>query len=647
GGLYYLISRSLGSEFGGSLGVQLYLAQTVALSFYAIAFARGMLSVFAMFNIVVDEIIIAAFALIAFAIIAFIGARFVVKLQYLIFGVIILSLVSIFLGQGTVVNQELMAPATITFWVAFALFFPAVTGIDAGVGMSGNLKNAQRSLVRGTFTAIIITMIVYVTLAMKLTSVAPLSLLFSNPHVAQEIALFPGLVILGILLATSSSALSYFMSSPRTLRALSDDGILPTRSKFLSKSIGQSSEPRVALIVSTVIALIVVWYGSLDFVSILVTIFFLNVYGWINGAAFFEKLSSNPSYRPAFNSPLIISFYGFIICYGIMWLFNPWVMIISVLFQAFVFFLLYRTKTSIKLESVWDGVLFQFLRGVLNKIEKTEKSKKNWRPTIVAFGVKDVNRTTMFSLLDWIGANRGIMKYYYLMGGKVEKNVRLREHVEEDMKRYIKENDLDLFPRVIESSNFTETVETMLQSETIGNLPVNTALIDYDTCYDTERLTSLAARLKKNVIILRNVSGFSDFKYVDVWWDNPDDGNLMMLIAYLITHSKVWKAHDAAIRLFKVVRDEKEYATYWNKLHKLTADSRIDNISINVIVEKRKKIPQLIKEKSHYADLVMMGMPHIKTKGFVNMSKEIEKYTEGLTTSMIVLANDKIDFRIN
>jgi len=63
--------------------------------------------------------------------------------------------------------------------------------------------------------------------------------------------------------------------------------------------------------------------GSLEFVSQIVSMFFLSVYGWINGAAFFEKISHNPSYRPTFNSPAIISFFGMVACYLVMFLFNP------------------------------------------------------------------------------------------------------------------------------------------------------------------------------------------------------------------------------------------------------------------------------------------------------------------------------------
>jgi solute carrier family 12 (sodium/potassium/chloride transporter), member 2 len=650
GGLYYLISRSLGSEFGGALGVQLFLAQTVGVSFYSIAFARGLSVVFASVNIILPEVYIAFFSCLAFGMIAWGGAKFVVKIQYFILAAIGLALVSIFLGEGTgLYVPELVATTSIPFWVAFAMFFPAVTGIDAGVGMSGDLKDPKKSLVKGTFIAIIVTMFAYIVLAMKLSYVATLSELFTNPMIIQTISIVPALVLLGILLATFSSALSYFMAAPRTLRALAQDNIFSSKIKFLGKSIGNSTEPRAALIVSIIIACLVIFTGDLDFVSQVVAIFFLNVYGWVNGAAFFEKISKNPSYRPSFNSPWIISFYGMIISYVIMYLFNPGVMIISILFQVIVFVILSKTKSSIKLESVWEGVLFQSLRRVVSRIEKTAKSKKNWRPTVVAFCANDTNRNLMFSLLDWIGSHTGIVKFYYLMSGKVEKSTKKREIIEEDMKNYIKENRLELYPRVIDSENFRQTVETILQSETIGNLPPNTAILHFDKSFDIDKLALLAVRLKKNVVILKNNSGFSDFKYIDVWWDDPDNGNLMLMLAYLISHSKAWMEKEASIRLFKAVKNQKEADEFRAKLNKLLIDSRINNVALHIVIERKKKMPQIIRENSHYADLVLLGFPHFdKRKGVSqNLTKDIEKYTEGLTTSLVVLANDKIDFRIN
>ena len=206
GGLYYLISRSLGTEFGGGLGIQLFLAQAVSIGFYLIAFAKGVQMILAYFNIAFPELYISLIFCLIFCIIAFKGARFVIKIQYVILVAIILSIFSIFLGPD--ISSQAMGITNmpqLTFWVAFAMFFPAVVGIDAGIGMSGDLKNPKKSLVRGTFTAIFFTLILYALLTIKLAGSATLNQLFTDPNIIIKLALIPGFVVAGILFATSSS----------------------------------------------------------------------------------------------------------------------------------------------------------------------------------------------------------------------------------------------------------------------------------------------------------------------------------------------------------------------------------------------------------------------------------------------------------
>lgn len=653
GGLYYLISRSLGREFGGSMGIQLYLAQTIGAAFYTIAFTEAFHVLLGSFGVIVAKKYLAMFCLLVFSLAAFRGARFVIKLQYFILLTILLSIGAVFLAPNNADNAAHMmgdAGEQIAFWVAFALFFPAVTGIDAGVGMSGELKNPRQSLVRGTFAAIIFTFVIYSLLMLKLSYAAtPLEL--SQNLIVVKIANYSGLgylVYAGILVATISSALSYLMTGPRTLRAMVDDKIFPQDMSFMGKGLGESKEPHVALLVSFIIGEMVIFFGGLEIVSAIVAMFFLNVYGWINGAAFLEKLSNNPSYRPTFNSPLGVSFFGMIACYFVMYLFNPYVMIIGILFQMTVFLILTKNRPSVRYESVWEGVLFQLFRGILNRIEESHRSKKNWRPTVISFSINERNHTQMFSMLDWISSNRSIMKMYAVIKGNIKDKATERAELEAKIKDYVKEYDLELFPRVIVTPNFEVTFETVVQSETVGNLPLNTILMDFDERIKLELVANISLDQKKNFIIMRNQTGVSDYRKIDVWWKNPHNGNFALLLAYLITESRKWRAKDSVIRVYNLVPKKEDISAARDKVNRMIAQSRIDNVEVNIIQESEKHLADTIHKTSAYSDLVIIGLPR-NSDGRIDKRciNKVKTYTKLLGASLIVSANDEIDFKVN
>lgn len=234
--------------------------------------------------------------LLVFAAIAYKGANIVIKIQYLILATILISVVTIFLAPNTdalaanlIGNEGSLLP----FWVAFALFFPAVTGIDAGVGMSGDLKDLKIGLVRGTFLSIIFTMLIYILLTIKLAYLVSPTDLMGNGLIITELTIFPPLIYAGIMVATVSSALSYLLTGPRNLKAMTEDRILPQSMAFLAKKEETNDEPHYALFLSLMVGEMVIFFGSLELVSQIVAMFFLNVYGWINGAAFLEKVSKN------------------------------------------------------------------------------------------------------------------------------------------------------------------------------------------------------------------------------------------------------------------------------------------------------------------------------------------------------------------
>lgn len=649
GGLYYLISRSLGVEFGGSTGILLYLAQTVSITFYSVAFARAVAGILGRFDIIIPILYISIVSFLLFSFIAYRGAKSIINVQFIIFIMIILSVVSIFLAPPTFEDKVDFSNEAFhkDFWVAFAMFFPAVTGISVGIGMSGDLANPRRSLIRGTFFAICFTFIVYVFLAVKLSFAAPQSALFSDKYIIEKVALFPALVILGVLAATSSSALSVLMAAPRTLRAMVKDRIFASKFSFLGKGIGKNTqEPRFALFASMGIGLPVLFIGGLEYISQVLTILFLSVYGWVNAAAFLEKVSKNPSYRPSFKYPSIVPFLGMIACYSAMFLFNKIIVFLVIFFQILTFKMIKNRHSQV--EGLWRGLLFEFFKDSLKSMETTENSKKNYRPMVVAMATGKKNMSSVIDVLNWMCSNTTVSNFYLLMKGKIKDKIKKREETLEEIKRYINTKSINIFPRVLVTRDFPESIRDIVQSESAGNLPFNTVMFDFNEAFSLHSLIYEIRQLKKNVIVYREQSKKTSKQTIDVWWNTPDNGNFMLLLAHLISNSPEWKQNNPTIRVLKVVRKEKEYHTIQNYIKKVLDESRLYNVQVEVILRKEDKLQTVIYEFSKNTDLVLLGIPHYKSPAYRrHMIQNIRKYTDQLPRCLIIQAHDKIDLSIS
>ena len=235
GGTYYIISRSLGLPIGGTLGLALFVGLSFSVSLYLIGFAESFLGFWG-FPINIDNIRIAgSIILLTVTIITFISTSLAVKTQYLIMAAIFISLLSIFFGKHDYTPIEphfFSSDSTVPLMVLFGIFFPAVTGFEAGVSMSGDLKDPKKAIPRGTILAIGIGLVVYIILAFFLSYTVDADLLANDPNVLLNISLVPQLVIAGIWGATLSSALGSILAAPRILQATAIDKITP---KFFAR----------------------------------------------------------------------------------------------------------------------------------------------------------------------------------------------------------------------------------------------------------------------------------------------------------------------------------------------------------------------------------------------------------------------------
>ena len=219
GGDYYLISRTLGVPFGGAIGLVLFLAQSVSIAFYCIGFGESVVAIFGGGSGLMVQAV-AGIALVFLFALAWIGADLATKFQFGVMAFLILALASFYIGGIRHWDSALLAAnwgapeSGPGFWILFALFFPAVTGFTQGVSMSGDLKDPGKSLPAGTFAAVILSIVVYVSVAVVFAGTNPLGTLTGDYHAMGKTAAFGGLIDAGVIAATLSSAMASFLGAP-------------------------------------------------------------------------------------------------------------------------------------------------------------------------------------------------------------------------------------------------------------------------------------------------------------------------------------------------------------------------------------------------------------------------------------------------
>ncbi len=280
GGDYYLISRTLGLEFGGAIGIVLFLAQSVSIAFYCIGFGEVLARMLPLQGDYYTQII-AAVAVGFLFIFAWLGTDWATRFQYVVMTILVAALLSFFIGGIAKWNNELLvqnwtAPETgLGFWIIFAIFFPAVTGFTQGVSMSGDLKDAGKSLPQGTFIAVGLSIGVYFLAAIVFAAALPAETLMSEYESMKRISAVEFLIRAGVIAATLSSAMASFLGAPRILQSLSADRIFPFLLPF-AKGTGPTQNPRRGVLLSAGIAFATIGLGKLNIIAPVVSMFFFD-----------------------------------------------------------------------------------------------------------------------------------------------------------------------------------------------------------------------------------------------------------------------------------------------------------------------------------------------------------------------------------
>jgi amino acid transporter len=595
GGDYYLISRTLGVHYGGALGLVLFLAQSVSIGFYAVGFGEVLTSIFGMSSGWWPQSI-AAMAVGALFVLAWMGADWATRFQYLIMAVLFAGIASFYAGalpawDMAQLRVNFTPSGDQSFWILFAIFFPAVTGFTQGVSMSGDLKDPGRSLPRGTLFAVGLSILVYFSVAALFAASRPGDELAAADATAMRgVALLPWLVDAGAIAATLSSALASFLGAPRILQSLAGDKVFPFLNSFAAGS-GPSDNPRRGILLAGAIALLTVGLGNINAIAPVVSMFFLISYGLLNYATYTEARASSPSFRPRFrffNARL--SLIGGIGCLAAMLAINPTAGAIAVVVIFAVHQYLSRRVVFERWADADRSRRFQRVREDLYAISADLEHPRHWRPVLLAFSDNPERRERILRFASWLEGRSGLTTAVRVIKGKGPEARRLREEAFRELKQEIDRCELPAFPRVIVAPTPENVLPVLLQSHGLGPLRSNTVMFnwyDRSSDYGAPGLRHYGSYLRQalrfgfNLVLLG--AGPDDFnviektksteRRIDVWYRENATGNLSLMLAYLMTRTEGWK--DARIRLLVPAHDGKDRAKVLQDFERILEEARI------------------------------------------------------------------------
>ena len=474
GGAYFMISRSFGAEAGGGVGIPLYIAQTIGIGLYLVGFSESVVSLFPGVN----QLLIGGLALIILTAIALVSSSIVVKIQYIILLVVGLSLVSFFVGkapEASMISLVSNYGEGYGFWTVFAVFFPAVTGILSGISMSGDLKDPQKSIPIGTLMAVGAGAIIYFAMAIWLSAVASPSELVGNNSIIIELSRWSPLIYAGIWGATLSSAIANILAAPRTMQALSVDGIL---FKKLKKGRGEMNEPVLATMITFVFAAGVLMIGDLNVIAPILTMFFLITYGSINLISFVEGLIERPSFRPTFKVHWSISLVGAIATIVVMFIINVLACILGFGFVITIYILIKKSQMEKNWGDIRRGLWSSVIKYALKQLDSHLEHPQNWRPNILLFSKNNASRRQLAHIANSLAKRRGFITFINLLEQHREDMQDVAEEMK-NFKEFLREEDISGFANVAITDNMLMGQLMSAQVHGIGQYRQNTIMLEW------------------------------------------------------------------------------------------------------------------------------------------------------------------------
>ncbi|KAH9425070.1 hypothetical protein DERP_011798 [Dermatophagoides pteronyssinus] len=535
GGTYYMISRSLGPEFGGAIGIIFSLANAVAVAMYTVGFAETFRDVVWPEDESINTVrIISCITVVVLLAIVFIGTAWEAKAQVFLLIILVTAMLDFIAGSilGPVNDQQIargyfgwnteilkqnMMPDYRNgnnFFSLFAVYFPAATGILAGANISGDLKDPSKAIPKGTFLAIGITTITYIAFHFIVNANVVrdanglVELIISDnqtgrllPNVLEAVqncpntscsyglvnyyqivemmSMFGPVIYAGIFAAALSSALASLVSAPKVFQALCNDRLFPYIS-FFGKGYGPNNEPRPGYLLAFAIAMCCCLLGELNLIAPIISNFFLAAYTLINFSCFHASFSRSPGFRPSFRY------------------YNQWLSLISAILMTLVMFItswstalltfliilvlymwiLYR-KPDVNWGSSTQAQTYRSALTSVHRLNAVPEHVKNYRPQILFLSGHPKHRPDHVDIAHLIIKNSGLL----ICGNVVIEpiSVRTQFKLQNDSNQWLMQQNIKAFVDIMQENDFHKGSRALIQLSGIGKLRPNIIMLGFKT----------------------------------------------------------------------------------------------------------------------------------------------------------------------
>nr|CAI5840080.1 unnamed protein product [Callosobruchus analis] len=539
GGIYYIISRSLGPEFGASVGIVFSFANAVSASMNTIGFCNSLTDLLNLYGCKIvdggdnDTRIIGTVAIFLMVLICAVGMDWESKAQNFLIAVILGAMADFMVGtiigptgdeqlaQGFVgfnasIFSENWGPMyreqegmVYDFFQVFAIFFPSVTGIQAGANISGDLKDPAFAIPKGTFLALLISMASYAIFVVfaggaalrdASGSIGDLhnGTLFDCVQAGtckyglfnsyQFLYLFQMMTIMsswwpliyaGCFAATLSTALTNLLSVPRLIQAIGVDKIYPGF-YFFSKGYGKHGEPYRGYVLTFFVSTAFLLIAQLNAIAPLISNFYLASYALINFCTFHAALIKPLGWRPTFRSLNFkrrLGGCGMGLTAAILTHPLPEFFEATLMYKLVIRLSNYQSVADVNWGSSTQAQTYKTALTTTQRLNNVDEHVKNYKPQILLLCSGPYVRPALLDFANLITKRHSLL----IIGDVVNKplDYKVRSAMISKAYKYLKANKMKAFYSLVDNVPFEAGSKALLQTVGIGKLSPNVVMMGY------------------------------------------------------------------------------------------------------------------------------------------------------------------------